>query len=177
MTKNSSEQAYVYYAKGNEQGNTDATTRIALAHENETLKPIKKDFKQCLNYLKLAIEKDDNPIAENHLGSLYYTGKIVKENFKLSTEHFERAAKQGNLDAMNNIGICYELGHGVAKSIDKAVEYYKTASEKNHPQAIANHGILLIKTNRENNSKVKFKYFKIQRLILKQKDSFSEHCI
>jgi len=113
-----------------------------------------KDENKAIELLKNAIEIDENPLAENHLGSLYYNGKILKQNYKIAAEHFERAAKQGNLDAMNNAGICYEYGQGVSKSLDKSKEYYKMAGDKNHPQAIANHGILLIKNNITNDNKV-----------------------
>jgi len=98
------------------------------------------------------------------LGSLFYNGKIVKLNYKIACEHFERATKQGNLDAMNNIGICYEVGQGVSKSLEKAKEYFKKAGEKNHPQALANHAILLIKNNNSNDNKVLYCLYRLYRI-------------
>lgn len=158
-----SEIAMEYYMKSSEEGNSEATTKLGIAFENGLLGQF-LDNKTAVEYYKKAIEMDENPEALNCIGSIYYKGYVMKQNFPLAFESFQRAAKLGNLDAINNLGLCYEYGKGVEKNLEKAMIHYKQASDKLHPMALANQAILLVKLNTEQRKKDYKKAFKLLQL-------------
>jgi TPR repeat protein len=110
----------IYYKKAADENNSDAISRLGQIYENGLLGQ-EIDMKKAINYYKKAIDLDENAEAMNCIGSIYYKGKHLKQNYTLAFETFQRAAKFGNLDAMNNLGICYEYGNGVSKNVERAM--------------------------------------------------------
>ena len=51
--------------------------------------------------------------SQNTLGTYYYTGKKVKQNYDVALKWFSMAGKQKHVKAIANMGLCYQLGHVV----------------------------------------------------------------
>jgi TPR repeat protein len=110
-----------FYNKAAKEMNSDAHTRLGTIYENGLLAQ-NVDSKLALVHYKKAIEIDDNAEALNRIGLVHYKGLIVKQNYTIAVDCFQRAAKMGNVDSHNNLGICYEFGKGVEKNLEKALK-------------------------------------------------------
>jgi TPR repeat protein len=82
--------------------------------------------------------------AENCLGSLFYRGHGVEQNYDIATDYFQRGAKKSHAASLNNLGICYEEGHGVPRDPAAAKDCYRKAAEQGYPSAENNLGFLLL---------------------------------
>jgi TPR repeat protein len=62
-----------------------------------------------------------NPEAQYELGGFYHWGRVGSANFGTARQWYERAAKQGNVDAMLGLAVLYGPGQGVPQ--DKAASF------------------------------------------------------
>ncbi|SFL08142.1 hypothetical protein SAMN05216302_103020 [Nitrosomonas aestuarii] len=92
-----------------------------------------------------------DPVAQNSLGVMYYTGEAVSKTVtgqvldndpELAAGWFYRSAEQGYADAQFNLGLMYANGEGVAQDMNQAVELFKKAAEQGHVDAQNNLGAL-----------------------------------
>jgi len=95
--------------------------------------------------------KAGDPIAQNGLGVMYYTGEAVSKTEtgeildhdpELAAGWFYRSAEQGYADAQFNLGLMYVNGEGVEQDINHAVELFKKAADQGHVDAQNNLGAL-----------------------------------
>ena len=84
--------------------------------------------------LQQAAEQGD-AVAQNKLGTMYFSGKGVAEDKRQAAKWFQKAAEQGNADAQYNLGLMYENGLGVAKDERKAVEWHQKAAAQGDEDA------------------------------------------
>ena len=103
-----------------------------------------------------AQSEEGNPDAKFYLGSLYYIGRDLKQDYLKAIELFKEASEKGNIAATFNLGIIYAKGRGVEIDEKKAFEYYKKAAFGGLPQAQYNYALwpvsythLTLPTNRE----------------------------
>jgi len=68
--------------------------------------------------------------AQDALGTLYANGLEVERDLKKSIQWYEKAAKQGNIDAMLHLSTMYKNGEGVPKNREKSLEYLRLAGEE-----------------------------------------------
>lgn len=91
----------------------------------------KKKAKTAINADSIEVRKlidaakkgDGN--SQNTLGTYYYDGKKVKQNYEVALKWFSMAAKQKHPKAIANMGLCYQLGHGIKADSLMAVKLYK----------------------------------------------------
>jgi TPR repeat protein len=74
----------------------------------------------AFQYLKELAEAG-NPEAQYELGYFYHWGRVGSADFAKARQWYERAAKQGNVDAM--LGLAVIHGHGQGVPQDKAASY------------------------------------------------------
>ncbi len=95
--------------------------------------------------------KTGDPVAQNGLGVMYYTGEaisktpsgqVLNNDPELAAGWFFRAAEQGLADAQFNLGLMYANGEGVEKDMMQAVELFKKAAEQGHVDAQNNLGAM-----------------------------------
>lgn len=95
--------------------------------------------------------RDGDPVAQNGLGVMYYTGEAVSKNPsgqvldndpEMAAGWFFRAAEQGHADAQFNLGLMYANGEGVGQDMMQAVELFKKAAEQGHVDAQNNLGAM-----------------------------------
>jgi hypothetical protein len=73
----------------------------------------------------------------NNLGSLYFFGHGVAQDYGQARQWFEKAAAAGNADAMFNLGFMYEHGQGVALDSIQARQWYVKAAAGGNASAKA----------------------------------------
>lgn len=95
--------------------------------------------------VKILIAQSDegNPDAKFYLGSIYYIGKGLKQDYSKAIDLFKEASERGNIAATFNLGIIYAKGRGVEIDEKKAFEYYKRAAFGGLPQAQYNYALWL----------------------------------
>ncbi|MBX3617416.1 tetratricopeptide repeat protein [Nitrosomonas sp.] len=95
--------------------------------------------------------KAGDPVAQNHLGVMYYTGEavskspsgqIMNNDPELAAGWFFRSAEQGYADAQFNLGLMYVNGEGVSQDLMHAVELFRKAAEQGHVDAQNNLGAM-----------------------------------
>ena len=93
---------------------------VSLAEENYTPQQAVEaerigDHKKAMEiFIKLA-EQGDN-VSMVNIGTKYYLGEGVEQNYKKAMDWWIKAFKLGNGDAGGNIGVLYRDGKGVKKN-------------------------------------------------------------
>lgn len=96
----------------------------------------KRSF-DAFQYLKELAEAG-NPEAQYELGGFYHWGKIASADFTLARQWYERAAKQGNVDAMLGLAVIYGHGQGVPQDKAACFRWLVLASSQHlDPEAAA----------------------------------------
>jgi uncharacterized protein len=81
---------------------------------------------------------EDDPVAQNYLGVLYFSGFGVDRDLAVATDWFSRAAVRGNADAQRNLGMLFELGLSVPRDNARAIGWYLQARHNgNHHAGLA----------------------------------------
>jgi TPR repeat protein len=81
----------------------------------------------------LAIQGDQE--AQFKLGSLYYSGNEVKQDYTQAALWYRRAAQQGNVDAQYSLGNMFLMGEGIGQDDSQAAQWYAMAAEQGHSSA------------------------------------------
>ena len=95
------------------------------------------DYEEAEKQFRPLAEAGDSE-AQSHLGSLYYVGNGVEQNFISAFLWYKKAADQGNVDAQYSIGNMYLLGEGIEQNNGEAAKWYTLASEQGHVAATSN---------------------------------------
>lgn len=88
-----------------EEGNVDACLTLGYMYlygENG----VERDEKKAFRYYSMAAAQEDK-IAVNNLGSLYYSGIGTEKNVNKAVEMFDKAARLGNGEAAINLAFIY----------------------------------------------------------------------
>ena len=78
--------------------------------------------------------------AEELVGTFYYIGEGVTQNYKKAFEFYSRAAAQGEANSLNWVGTLYGKGEGVDQSHEQAFHFYSQSVEHGLPEAQYNLG-------------------------------------
>jgi TPR repeat protein len=81
----------------------------------------------------LAVKGDSK--AQFQLGTLYYQGKSVNQDYSQAFLWYRRAAQQGNSDAQYSLGNMYLMGEGIKQDDYQARQWYEKAAEQGHESA------------------------------------------
>lgn len=81
------------------------------------------------------------PKPQYNLALKYQLGKDVAKDYAEAAKWYERAAKQGIVQAQHNLGILYSNGgHGIEKDLQKAREYFEQAAAQGFAKSQYNLG-------------------------------------
>lgn len=80
--------------------------------------------------------------AQFQLGTAYYTGMNVIQDYREAMKWYQKAAEQGLISAQHNLGVAYSKGLGVSQDERKAVQWYRKAAEQGDWRAQNNLGNL-----------------------------------
>lgn len=93
-----------------------------------------QDYTKAFYYYSLAAAQNDK-IAVNNLGSLYYSGIGTERSTVKAAQMFEKAVELGNSEAAVNLAFIYLTGMGLPKNYGKAMSLFQVAAEDNNPTA------------------------------------------
>ncbi len=83
-----------------------------------------EEFKQLLNKAE-----QGHAIAQFNIGTMYYQGEGVPQNYTEAMKWYKKAAEQEHAVAQLNLGLIYDKGHiGIPKNNIKAYVWYSLAS-------------------------------------------------
>jgi TPR repeat protein len=99
--------------------------------ENQTGEAISNSEIERLRPLASQGDQD----AQYKLGTLYYSGDGVKQDYSQSALWYRRAAQQGNVDAQYSLGNMYLMGEGIGQDDNQAAYWYTLAADQGHDSA------------------------------------------
>ncbi|MCH5318983.1 MAG: SEL1-like repeat protein [Paramuribaculum sp.] len=117
---------------------------LCMIKSNVTAEDVEKaydsgDYEKCM---ELAMQIPDDAVAQKVLGSLYYHGYGVKEDYNEAVKWYRMSAEQGYAEAQYNLGVMYNNGYGVKEDYNEAVKWYKKAAEQGFALAQNNLGLM-----------------------------------
>lgn len=110
-----------------QEGNLDAQLALGYMYlygENG----VKADHEQAFKYYEMAANQN-NPIAQNNLGSLYFNGIGTPRNYLKAAQQFALAAQNGSDDAAVNLAFIYLSSKGKDAMLKEAVDLFMQAAK------------------------------------------------
>lgn len=95
----------------------------------------------ALELAQPAAERGDS-IAMLVLGSLYFNGEGVRQDYATALKWWRAAAALGNIRAQNNIGVIFRRGRGVETNYNEAIKWFETAAAQDEDFAYYNLGLM-----------------------------------
>ncbi|MGH8362919.1 MAG: tetratricopeptide repeat protein [Gammaproteobacteria bacterium] len=80
--------------------------------------------------------------AQYNMGTLYFNGEGVPQDYAKAHEWFTRAARRGNKYAEFQLGMTYFTGQGVNKDPQQEIYWYEKAARQGLPAAAYNLGVI-----------------------------------
>ncbi len=110
-----------------------------MAQKKKSKKPAKTEVKKdTLTVLKEQAAAG-NANSLNTLGTWYYSGKNVKQDYETALKYWALAAKKDHVEAIGNMGMCYQYGRGAKKDSVLAVKLYEKAIAKGNKAVLQQH--------------------------------------
>jgi hypothetical protein len=97
------------------------------------------DFQTALRLIRPLAEQGD-VTAQYNLGTMYYRGDGVPQDYKEAAKWYRKAAEQGYAVAESDLGAMYTDGRGVPRDYAVAAEWYGRAARRGHANAQYNLG-------------------------------------
>ena len=94
----------------------------------------KVDYPKAFQYYTMAAAQEDI-VALNNLGSLYFSGIGVKRDIDKSVALFEKASKLGNMESSVNLAFLFLSGKEVSKDSSRSMELFTRAANQGSPIA------------------------------------------
>ena len=111
-----------------DEGNLEEQMNLAYMYLYGT-NGVKQDYQKAFHYYSLAAQQED-PIATNNLGSLYFNGIGTEKDTKKALLLFERASDLGNDNASLNLGFIFLTGGAKDPSLHtKAIELFQKSAD------------------------------------------------
>ena len=107
--------------------------KIYNADAKKQLPPSVANF--LIEYYTDEIEAGDYDAACD-LGSLCYSGRIGRKDYKQAVEYYTLAADNGCRQAQENLGYCYYYGRDVAVDYEKAFHYFALGAFDGHLRSL-----------------------------------------
>jgi len=116
-----------------EEGNVDAQLSLGYMYLYGE-GGVNIDYQKAFTYYNMAAAQNDS-IAVNNLGSLYFSGIGTEKNFTKAAQLFEKAAQLGNTEAAVNLAFIYLTKNSSLNNPREAVQQLKAASDAGNPTA------------------------------------------
>lgn len=101
---------------------TSVSAQQTLSEATDSIKAI---FKQA---------QAGNAAAQVTVGTWYYQGRHVEQNYDQAAKWWSRAAKAGNAKGIGFFGLCYQTGRGVEKDSLRAAGLYTRSLKEGNPE-------------------------------------------
>ena len=157
-------EALKWLRKAAERGHADAQFRLGIIYYQDRGVPL--DYSEALKWLRKAAEQghvdalshelyqqatlreaaeQGDADAQFRLGSIYYEGKEMSQDYSEALKWFRKAAEQGHAGALSRLGFMYKNGYGVPQDDAMAYKSYRTAAGRGDARAQLNVGIMYLK--------------------------------
>lgn len=93
---------------------------LAAAAQSTESEPVSRDSIMVV----VQAAKASDPEALNIMGTWYYLGQNLEQDYTLAARMWAKAASMGNVEAIGNLGVCYQYGRGVEADSVKAMGLY-----------------------------------------------------
>lgn len=111
-------------------------TRAGLSNYEKQIDEFEKkkthsdiEISDYLNALTVLANSGDFEVR-NHIGTMYYSGRIVEQDFLKAKELYEQASKEGSTQALINLGYIYYYARcGVEPDYESAFKCFSRASK------------------------------------------------
>lgn len=116
------------------QGDLKAMEQLAdyYFYETNKQKLTENEFKEVRGWYR-QLAKEGNAHAMMVLGTMYYEGVNIEQDYTKARKWYEKAAAAGDVWAINNLGYCYYYGREIQVDYQKAYGYFgRAASLGNH---------------------------------------------
>lgn len=110
-----------------ESGNISAQLSLGYMYLYGT-DGVQADYEQAFKYYEMAAKQNDK-IALNNLGSLYFNGIGTQVDYIKASLLFAKAAQQGSDDAAVNLAFIYLSGDSQNKNLDEAIQLFQQAAD------------------------------------------------
>lgn len=121
--------AVKWYALGASYGHLAANRNLACCYANGH--GVQKSLGKAHEYYLVAARGGD-PDAQYHVGYAYYDGKIVRQDYALALQWFEKSAAYEGAElrtySLNMLGYMYICGLGVKKDVTRARQYFAVSA-------------------------------------------------
>lgn len=104
-------------AKANPKTVKTTNDSVAIAQRTQ-------EIKDSLNAI-LGKAKAGDAAAMNEVGTWYYTGKHVNQDYNQAYDWWKNASLKSDVRAIANLGLCYQFGHGVERDSVDAIRLYE----------------------------------------------------
>jgi len=108
--------------------NLDYEGMFIWAYNHHECVESKKVMDKVLRCYELCAEQN-NPTAALNLGTMYYNGTAVPQDYKLAAKYYEIAAAAGERRALCNLGYCFYYGRHQETDYDKAYYYFNLCAQ------------------------------------------------
>ena len=116
-----------------EEGNVDSQMTLGYAYLYGS-NDIKPDYQKAFQFYSMAAVQNDK-IALNNLGSLFYSGVGTERDAEKAAALFNKAASLGNSEAAVNLAFMHLSGRDLKKNFDEAIRLFSIAAKDNNPTA------------------------------------------
>jgi hypothetical protein len=107
----------------------------------ETAAPVEQSSLDNVAAIRKAAEQG-NADAQSKLGTMYYDGQGLPQDYSQALYWSRKAADQGYATAQDNIGVSYFYGEGVSQDYVQAAYWYRKAAEQGYAKAEVHLGVL-----------------------------------
>lgn len=94
------------------------------------------DAKEFHRAFELFIQYPDEPLAQYHLGEIFFNDDSEEDHLEQSFEWYKKSAAGGYKHALFNLARCYELGVGTDEDLEKARHWYLKFAEEGEPAGL-----------------------------------------
>ncbi len=98
--------------------------------EKDWSKEIEKDWSMVSIEDVYALADKGDAGAQSALGTFYFCGNGIKQDYDEAVTWFKKAAEQGYPIAEYNLGYCYYHGEGVEQDYAEAAKWWTKAAEQ-----------------------------------------------
>ena len=103
-----------------------------LAHKGISL----IDAKEYRRAFDLFIQYPDEPVAQFHLGEIFFNDDSEDDHLEQSFEWYKQSAAGRYKHALFNLARCYEYGFGTDEDLEKASYWYLKFAEEDEPAGL-----------------------------------------
>src|SRR5436190_838508 len=88
------------------------------------------------------IQKQRNKDAQYNVGTMYYNGQSVSQDYKKAFEWYMESATQGDAQAQSAVAAMYLRGLGIKQDNKTALQWYTKAAKQGYADAQNNLGVM-----------------------------------